>query len=218
MIEKAMHDLGREAVLNKAFTKNGKCSIFVTNHSEATKLKQKNKALERWSSMPDEEKKSIFLKSAKTKKLRNAPSPLKGRPSPIAGIPKTKEAREKMSRARKGIVLPHMKAPRDRSTYELINLSTKQTIQGNRVQIRDQTGLDHQELYNLIKGHVRWSKGWALITEEGSTADIPRKPNPTNYMKLKCPHCGSITTPGNAKRWHFDNCKLKTSFEAILLP
>jgi hypothetical protein len=28
-----------------------------------------------------------------------------------------------------------------------------------------------------------------------------------NHKKIECPHCGIITTPGNAKRWHFENCK-----------
>ena len=28
-----------------------------------------------------------------------------------------------------------------------------------------------------------------------------------NKPKLTCPHCGKICDPGNAKRWHFNNCK-----------
>lgn len=28
-----------------------------------------------------------------------------------------------------------------------------------------------------------------------------------NNKRLQCPHCNIETTPGNAKRWHFDNCK-----------
>jgi hypothetical protein len=27
--------------------------------------------------------------------------------------------------------------------------------------------------------------------------------------KLKCPHCGKETDPGNAKQWHFEKCKMK---------
>ncbi len=27
--------------------------------------------------------------------------------------------------------------------------------------------------------------------------------------KIECPHCGKMTDKGNAKRWHFDNCKNK---------
>lgn len=29
-----------------------------------------------------------------------------------------------------------------------------------------------------------------------------------NKAKLKCPHCGKESNVGNAKRWHFDNCRL----------
>jgi group I intron endonuclease len=28
-----------------------------------------------------------------------------------------------------------------------------------------------------------------------------------NVTKKECPHCGSMSTPGNSKRWHFDKCK-----------
>lgn len=28
-------------------------------------------------------------------------------------------------------------------------------------------------------------------------------------IMLTCPHCGKTTNTGNAKRWHFDNCKAK---------
>lgn len=27
--------------------------------------------------------------------------------------------------------------------------------------------------------------------------------------KKKCPHCGKLSSPAMAKRWHFDKCKLK---------
>lgn len=28
--------------------------------------------------------------------------------------------------------------------------------------------------------------------------------------QIECPHCGKMVDTGNGKRWHFDNCKLKT--------
>jgi len=43
----------------------------------------------------------------------------------------------------------------------------------------------------LIGAQVAWNKG-KKITE-----------------KFKCPHCGKKADKGNAKRWHFDNCKHK---------
>ena len=27
--------------------------------------------------------------------------------------------------------------------------------------------------------------------------------------KIKCPHCENLSSSGNAKRWHFENCKYK---------
>ena len=30
-----------------------------------------------------------------------------------------------------------------------------------------------------------------------------------NLIKIQCPHCQKMVDSGNAKRWHFDNCKLK---------
>ena len=32
-----------------------------------------------------------------------------------------------------------------------------------------------------------------------------------NQPKIECPHCGKIGLLGAMKRWHFDNCKEKTS-------
>jgi len=31
------------------------------------------------------------------------------------------------------------------------------------------------------------------------------------YERVECPHCDKIIDPGNAKKWHFDNCKLKVA-------
>lgn len=32
--------------------------------------------------------------------------------------------------------------------------------------------------------------------------------NHINNKRIKCPHCKIETNPGNAKRWHFNNCKI----------
>jgi hypothetical protein len=37
--------------------------------------------------------------------------------------------------------------------------------------------------------------------------EIAMKATLASLKKLKCPHCGIEATTGNAKRWHFDNCK-----------
>lgn len=33
--------------------------------------------------------------------------------------------------------------------------------------------------------------------------------NGLNSVLLTCPHCGTISNRGNAKQWHFDNCRKK---------
>ena len=31
--------------------------------------------------------------------------------------------------------------------------------------------------------------------------------------KIECPHCGKMVDKLNAKRWHFDNCKLSENYQ-----
>jgi len=45
---------------------------------------------------------------------------------------------------------------------------------------------------------------------EGKEAWNKGKKGVQEYLKTKCPHCGKFVDIGNGKRWHFDNCKLKT--------
>mgnify|MGYP003704701421 CR=1 FL=1 len=33
--------------------------------------------------------------------------------------------------------------------------------------------------------------------------------NHISLQKVTCPYCNIVTNKGNAKRWHFDNCKMK---------
>ena len=34
-----------------------------------------------------------------------------------------------------------------------------------------------------------------------------------NRKLVECPYCGKKTQAGMAKRWHFDNCKIKNERE-----
>ena len=57
------------------------------------------------------------------------------------------------------------------------------------------------------KGKEPWNKG--LIGEQEAW-------NKGKEMeKIECPHCQKMVDKGNAKRWHFDNCKLKSSTNPI---
>lgn len=56
-----------------------------------------------------------------------------------------------------------------------------------------------------LKGHKSWNKGKNLSDEDKAAKSIAA----LNLEKLKCPYCGKLSDPGNSKKWHFDNCKLK---------
>ena len=50
-------------------------------------------------------------------------------------------------------------------------------------------------------GKTAWNKGTKglqVAWNKGKKAE-----------KIECPHCGKLSNHGNAKRWHFDNCKSK---------
>tara|TARA_B100000508_G_C11451204_1_gene274172 strand:- start:698 stop:949 length:252 start_codon:yes stop_codon:yes gene_type:complete len=38
--------------------------------------------------------------------------------------------------------------------------------------------------------------------------DNPLRGKPKNFKKIECPHCKRFIGVNNAKRYHFDNCKL----------
>jgi group I intron endonuclease len=49
----------------------------------------------------------------------------------------------------------------------------------------------------------------ALTGKGNGNYGNPEASSHLNSRKATCPHCGMITSLGNAKRWHFDNCKKK---------
>ena len=51
------------------------------------------------------------------------------------------------------------------------------------------------------KGVEPWNKGLKGVQEAWNKG--------VEMEKIECPHCGKMSDKGNAKRWHFDNCKLK---------
>ena len=50
-------------------------------------------------------------------------------------------------------------------------------------------------------GKEPWNKGLKGVQEAWNKG--------IEMEKIECPHCEKIIDKGNAKRWHFDNCKLK---------
>jgi len=55
------------------------------------------------------------------------------------------------------------------------------------------------------KGRIATNLGVAHTTATRQKISI----NALNRPKIDCPHCSKIISLANAKRWHFDNCKVK---------
>jgi hypothetical protein len=53
------------------------------------------------------------------------------------------------------------------------------------------------------KGVEPWNKGLKGVQEAWNKG--------IKMEKIECPHCGKLSDKANAKRWHFDNCKLKSN-------
>lgn len=67
-------------------------------------------------------------------------------------------------------------------------------------------GGEKARLTRIANGNnVSSLKGKKLSEEDKMKKSIAAK----NRIKIECPHCDMITDPGNAKRFHFDNCKFK---------
>ena len=49
------------------------------------------------------------------------------------------------------------------------------------------------------KGVEPWNKGKTGLQEAWNKGK--------EMEKIECPHCSKMVDKGNAKRWHFDNCK-----------
>lgn len=54
------------------------------------------------------------------------------------------------------------------------------------------------------KGRSAHNKGKSPTKEVRNKMSIGQR----NRIKLECPVCANLIDPGNAKRWHFDRCKL----------
>lgn len=104
--------------------------------------------------------------------------------------------------------------------------SVKGELNPNYGRKRPEHSAHLKELYkDGNKQHSEFMKQWHKENVHWNTGNNGElNPNYGNHMseeskqqlkkslakieKLECPHCGNLSNPGNAKRWHFDNCKL----------
>ena len=107
----------------------------------------------------------------------------------------SEESRKKMSESKKGSI-PWNKGKKG------VQIPWNKGLKGE--QVAWNKGLKQpitEERREKLKGLEPWNKG-----KKGSqTAWNKGKEMP----KIECPHCGKLTDKLNAKKWHFDNCKLK---------
>lgn len=57
------------------------------------------------------------------------------------------------------------------------------------------------------KGTIPWNVG----KKHSEQTLVKIKERALKREKKTCPHCNKSCSPVNAKRWHFDNCKIKKS-------
>ena len=71
-----------------------------------------------------------------------------------------------------------------------------------------------QKIADALTGKER-SREHSVNISKGLTGRVPGEIERANYLKAmrdgmtKCEHCGLVTTKGNFRRWHGDNCKHK---------
>lgn len=105
--------------------------------------------------------------------------------------------------------IPHTKP----DVFVFKNCKTGRIIKGTRKEIKDQTNLSSQEIYNLLSNGFyekkRWhSKEWGVFVDDLQcfSYEIPRPKNKQSLVE--CEHCKLRLNPGNYKRWHGPKCSI----------
>lgn len=127
---------------------------------------------------------------------RNMSAARKGRPSSMLGKSHTEEAKMKISMAVSGERNPFFgrsHPPEVVARIAAANTGRKMSPETRRKMSESRKG-EKNPMFGKRPSDERIRK---------QRATLMARP------KLKCPHCGTESSDGNAKRWHFDNCKRK---------
>jgi len=222
------HILLCEAVDEKSMFYARNMMIFTRNHetlseadfSEIEKIKiesrkMQSKLMKENNPMQNEETKAIALAGRK-KYFEN------GGKAPMQDKKHSEETKAKMSKAHKGKVVAD-KSKSNLKGYVLRYGELEGTKKYKEDNIKKSVTLETQiAKYGLVEGIEKWEE---IIKRKSESAkgeknsffgkthsEETRKhlsERAKNRVKMECPHCGKEATPGMAKRWHFDNCKLK---------
>ena len=104
---------------------------------------------------------------------------------------------------------------RDDLTFVNIGMVTCKDEFGNKYKVTKEEFNKRSDLYGLTKGVPKSKEHNRKNSEarKGTTLSNSTKEKIRNIVlnqpKIQCPHCTKILDKRNAKRWHFDNCKLK---------
>lgn len=93
--------------------------------------------------------------------------------------------------------------------------STKDKIWINNGSITKRSHKD-QIPEGWVEGRIKITRKVKMSQESKDSIAMKNKEHGTasilNATILSCPHCGKLANVGLAKRWHFDNCKFRTSY------
>lgn len=98
----------------------------------------------------------------------------------------------------------------DLNVYTFKNIKTNEIIIDTRSNFKERSGIDDQEIYNLIANISKTSKNWGIWLDELQmfSFEIPHKTNKNTYKKIPCEHCNKNISLANYKKWHGDRCKM----------
>ena len=101
----------------------------------------------------------------------------------------------------------------DPTIYNVKHKLTGKIITGTRRIIIAKTLLTDQEFYNLTTGKFRRAKQFGLLINGSYTHE--RKMKSTRTAKTNtCEHCSKTIDIRNYKRWHGDNCKMRSKSDS----
>lgn len=121
----------------------------------------------------------------------------KGRPSPMLGKRHTDEARQKISAALSGDNNPFYGRTHSNETLQRLSaahLGCRHSDETRRLMSESRRGENNPRF------------GVSIPAEQKARQIASLKSRPL----LGCPHCGTMTNEGNARRWHFDRCRSAT--------
>ena len=136
----------------------------------------------------------------------------------VTGLKHSEESKRAMSKNRKGKIYKHT----PESIEKIRQANTGVVFSDERKEKLRQKALGRKMLPHVreaLNERMKSFKQSEETKEHLRQVNLGRKHTPEALAKMSawqigrpkliCPHCNSASSAGMAKRWHFDNCKLK---------